>query len=281
MQLAESADISANAVVNGLLCAVVGALVAMALLGSSETAQGSTPKKKNVVQLLEGQRAVTLPDGDRHVMPTTSQVMALIKHRRSIFPKDYNGTRQSELPKEVLEHMLEAANWAPTHGLTEPWRFVVLHGAKAIGELNALKMRHARDTMADEQFSAALPKLEAKERHLLSCAACIVICLKRVTNKKGKLMPEWEEIASIGAAVQNMHLVLAGYGFGGYWSSGGCAVPGEGWGASLEARTLFGMDDEGDRVLGVFHVGVSDKYELLTEKYARVPKPWDEKVIWQ
>ena len=26
----------------------------------------------------------------------------------------------------VLEQMLEAANWAPTHGRTEPWRFVVL-----------------------------------------------------------------------------------------------------------------------------------------------------------
>ena len=28
--------------------------------------------------------------------------------------------------RSVLEQMLEAANWAPTHGRTEPWRFVVL-----------------------------------------------------------------------------------------------------------------------------------------------------------
>jgi len=28
--------------------------------------------------------------------------------------------------------MLEAANWAPTHGKTEPWRFVVLDRAAAI-----------------------------------------------------------------------------------------------------------------------------------------------------
>ena len=28
--------------------------------------------------------------------------------------------------------MLEAANWAPTHGKTEPWRFVVLDRAAAL-----------------------------------------------------------------------------------------------------------------------------------------------------
>lgn len=31
-----------------------------------------------------------------------------------------------QLLRSVLEQMLEAANWAPTHGRTEPWRFVVL-----------------------------------------------------------------------------------------------------------------------------------------------------------
>lgn len=30
--------------------------------------------------------------------------------------------------RSALEQMLEAANWAPTHGRTEPWRFVVLSG---------------------------------------------------------------------------------------------------------------------------------------------------------
>lgn len=28
--------------------------------------------------------------------------------------------------REQVEQLLEAANWAPTHGRTEPWRFVVL-----------------------------------------------------------------------------------------------------------------------------------------------------------
>ena len=28
--------------------------------------------------------------------------------------------------RETIEQLLEAANWAPTHGKTEPWRWVVL-----------------------------------------------------------------------------------------------------------------------------------------------------------
>ena len=52
-------------------------------------------------------------------------LMDVIKRRRSIFPKDYDGTAT---PRAHIELMLEAANWAPTHGKTEPWRFTVLEG---------------------------------------------------------------------------------------------------------------------------------------------------------
>lgn len=39
-----------------------------------------------------------------------------------------------------MENMLEAANWAPTHGKTEPWRFVVL-GRAAQEELLDLSLK--------------------------------------------------------------------------------------------------------------------------------------------
>ena len=32
--------------------------------------------------------------------------------------------------RSVIEQLLEAANWAPTHGRTEPWKFVVLGRAQ-------------------------------------------------------------------------------------------------------------------------------------------------------
>ncbi len=42
--------------------------------------------------------------------------------------------------RSIVEAMLEAANWAPTHGKTEPWRFVVL-GRAAQEELLDLSLK--------------------------------------------------------------------------------------------------------------------------------------------
>ena len=52
-------------------------------------------------------------------MPTAEEALKLIKTRRAVYPKDYTGDK---VPKEKVQQILEAARWAPTHGLTEPWR---------------------------------------------------------------------------------------------------------------------------------------------------------------
>jgi len=64
--------------------------------------------------------------GGAPALPDPADVLALIKARRSIFPKDYVAVEQAAPTRAQLEAMLEASNWAPTHGKTEPWRFVVL-----------------------------------------------------------------------------------------------------------------------------------------------------------
>ena len=63
-------------------------------------------------------------------------ILEIIKNRRSIDPDDFNGEMIS---REIIEQMLEAGNWAPTHGYTEPWRFIIFEGekAKAFGEIHA------------------------------------------------------------------------------------------------------------------------------------------------
>ena len=50
------------------------------------------------------------------------QLNALIHQRRSIFPKDYTKERVDDT---IVQQILENATWAPTHKLTEPWRFIV------------------------------------------------------------------------------------------------------------------------------------------------------------
>ena len=56
-------------------------------------------------------------------------IHSLIHRRRSIFPKFYVPGKPVE--RALLEQLLENANWAPTHKLTEPWRFQVFHSAES------------------------------------------------------------------------------------------------------------------------------------------------------
>ncbi|MGK7396439.1 MAG: nitroreductase family protein, partial [Candidatus Cyclobacteriaceae bacterium M3_2C_046] len=56
---------------------------------------------------------------------SVEQINDLIKNRRSIYPNMYNSEK---VPDEVIQQMLENANWAPTHKISEPWRFVVFKG---------------------------------------------------------------------------------------------------------------------------------------------------------
>src|SRR5262252_8951161 len=48
-----------------------------------------------------------------------------IRSRRSIKP---DKMKPDPVDRAVLNTMLEAARWAPTHGMTEPWRFIVFEG---------------------------------------------------------------------------------------------------------------------------------------------------------
>ena len=64
-----------------------------------------------------------------------------------------------------------------------------------------------------------------------------------------KMMPEWEEVAAVSCAVQNLHLMATSLGVAGYWSSGGPID---------EPRVVshLGLSPtDGDRCLGLFHLG--------------------------
>eukprot|EP01047_Picozoa_sp_COSAG01_P042089 COSAG01_NODE_3654_length_5822_cov_64.763411_6_plen_310_part_00 len=277
----------ADSVVNGLLCAACGALATKFCYLQQQEEEGGAGTAAVAVPPQQGQgRIVDLPDGSSGTIPSPSHVLTLCKHRRSIFPRDYSRDRKAEISREVLSHMLEAANTAPTHGITEPWRFVVLEG-DAMQRLSTLKLAHAKEVASSaEEYEQKLPKLLAKEKKAEACAALIAICMKRVTTSKGKLMPEWEEIVSVASAVQNMHLMLAAHGLGGYWSSSGCEKPGSGWGSSAPIKRMLGMDGavqgESDRVLGIFYVGAVEpqRYAALTSKHARKVGPCSKKVVY-
>ena len=105
-------------------------------------------------------------DPAKPTLPGTAATALLIKQRRSVFPKDYNG---AAVPRAVIERALEAANWAPTHGKTEPWRFVVFAGPDRIMELETAKQKATEEVMKDtpEKLAAAIEKMEKKRKDVL------------------------------------------------------------------------------------------------------------------
>lgn len=54
------------------------------------------------------------------------EVNKIIRNRRSQFVAQFK--ENDPIDDWIIEELLENANWAPTHKLTEPWRFVVFSG---------------------------------------------------------------------------------------------------------------------------------------------------------
>lgn len=141
-----------------------------------------------------------------------SDTVALIRHRRSIFPKQYTG---EALSRDVINDMLEAARFAPSHKLTEAWRFVIFQSEESRAELGKFMAEQYRSA----QEMAGKEVLQAKYDKKIKNSAIASHVLAVVVNTQTP-NPAWEEIASVSMAVQNMLLVAAVHGAGAYWSSG-------------------------------------------------------------
>ncbi len=139
------------------------------------------------------------------------QAAELIAHRRSIKPMDMDPT--IEVTQELWETLFECANWAPNHGHTEPWKFIVYRG-DGISEI-ATALQHAYKTDTPEaEFRPEKHQKMGKHPH--DAHATVAIVMKRGDNPK---IPEIEEIEAVACAVQNLHLAATAAGLGVYWSS--------------------------------------------------------------
>jgi len=135
-------------------------------------------------------------------------VESLIKNRRAVYPVQY-----SDVPvtKEEIITLLEAANWAPTHRRTEPWRFKVMQGEVQgkFADFLAEKYKESTNNFSEVKYN----KYKTNPR---KAAAIIAICMKR---DPAESIPKWEEIAATSMAVQNMWLQASAMQIGAYWGS--------------------------------------------------------------
>lgn len=72
-----------------------------------------------------------------------------------------------EIPREVLAALLEDAHWAPTHGLTQPWRFHLFAKPKALAQLaDGLQGRSVRAVDGHQVEHACHALRDTKDRRV-------------------------------------------------------------------------------------------------------------------
>jgi nitroreductase len=186
------------------------------------------------------------------------EINALIRNRRSHFPKQFDTGKKVD--DAVVQQILENATWAPSHGQTEPWKFVVFTG-DGLQKLATFQAELYKKEAGDNFKEAPYQNLLANP---LMASHVIALCLKRDPNKK---FPEMEEIAAVSCAVQNIYLSVTAYGLGGYWTTGGATY-------KQSAKEFFGLEED-DKLLGFFYLA-----HVATPSPAGKRKPVEEKVVW-
>lgn len=188
-----------------------------------------------------------------------TEIQQLIRDRRSIKPLKISPRK---VHREQIEAMIQAANWAPSHAHTEPWRFKVF-GGQAKEDLMHFNAELYKSKTPEERF---LPDTYAGFGERAKRVSYIVgVWMKR---QETEVLPEVEEILAVGAAVQNFSLVAAAYGLGCFWSTGGFVF-------SPEMHGYMKLGPK-DRFLGFLYVGYPE---------GEWPEPtkrgiWMNKVEW-
>lgn len=187
---------------------------------------------------------------------TFTAVAENIKKRRSIKAQAMNGNK---IPNGHIAAILELANWAPTHGYTEPWRFIVYENPVDFCSQHAEVYK--QNSMGDNFNATVYNNLQHqgdKVSHI------IVAVMKRGDLPK---IPAFEEIAASSCAIQNMLLGATALNIASFWSTGGMAL-------KPVLRDVLGYGDD-DQVMGILYFGYADEHPE-----GKRNTPIEEKITW-
>lgn len=162
----------------------------------------------------------------------------IIRSRRTIYADQYINR---PIPEDLLTEIITNATWAPTHKRTEPWRFIVLDG-KHQQNLGSFMLEYYKQHLSTKNFP---PSRYEHTVNYPKNATLIAIIFQR--SKRVEL-PEWEEIAAISCAVQNIWLSCTANDIAGYWDTSKAAI------AYVNQLDL----EENEKSLGLFYMGYPD-----------------------
>ena len=131
--------------------------------------------------------------------------------RRTVKPAMMDSSR--EIARNLLLEILEDAHWAPTHGLTQPWRFHVFTGEARTRLADALQTLYDQITPAAE----IRPEKRAKLRENSNQAGAVIAIAAHFET--GGKISRIDELCSTACAVQNLLLSAHQRGLGSFWAT--------------------------------------------------------------
>jgi nitroreductase len=175
-------------------------------------------------------------------MDTFSTLRNTVISRRSTKPAVLNGKK---IDDQQVKQLLELGNWAPTHGSTEPWRFLVYSG-DAVRDFCHQHAELYRQSTPPATFTPA--KYEKQQHNGDQASHLIAVYMKRGGNPNITVL---EEICATAAAVENILLGAETLGIAVLWSTGGVVL-------QPVMKEWLGLAEE-DTMIGLLYLGYTDE----------------------
>jgi nitroreductase len=137
--------------------------------------------------------------------------------------RTHKAFRRDPVPRATLDELFDLARWAPSHNLTNPWRFRVV-GAQA---LDALKAAAGPESA---------PKLDRAPTLVVASAV-----------QTGDPIQDEDDLQAVGVACYIVLLAAHDRGLAGYWRTPGVL-------RTPEGRAAVGLPDN-EHFVGLLHLG--------------------------
>lgn len=148
---------------------------------------------------------------------------------------------------DEIKQAIACALCAPDHKQLTPWRFVLLDTPKALDEFGAALLKAGQSQAADkgENLDDAM---STKLMNMPKRAPMILVAIS--DYKQHPKVPKFEQVLSMGAAVEHILLALTAMGYQSIWRTGDLCN-------HAVIKAFFGVDDDND-IAGFIYIGTSD-----------------------
>lgn len=222
----------------------IGTLVALGHADSYESAEQQVKAIRPEVEVHQALKAslLNLANDPKAYIVNPNPVLGknyttaadLILDRRTVW--DF---KPDPIPQETILELLNVAVWAPTHGLREPWRFILIQGEGRQSFAEAVIKTYSKEDKAKYE--------QQMTEYYTNVPYHLIVVMKEDPRQK-----QWEEdFSATSCLIHNLQLAAWEKGIGLVWKTNPYSY-------APSFREKFGVQP-GEKIIGVLHIGYPAK----------------------